>query len=64
MRTTKSGRSSQSVTGSQEPTVRIAPHYRESDGGDADRILKSGGVVLDPWQADILMDWMALNGGR
>lgn len=64
MRTTKSGRSSQSVTGSQEPTVRIAPHYRESDGGDADRILKSGGMVLDPWQADILMDWMALNGGR
>lgn len=64
MRTTKSVRSSQSVTGSQEPTVRIAPHYRESDGGDADRILKSGGMVLDPWQAAILMDWMALNGGR
>ena len=63
MRTTKSVRSSQSVTGSQEPTVRIAPHYRESDGGDADRILKSGGMVLDPWQGDILMDWMALNCG-
>lgn len=27
---------------------------------DAQRLLKVGGLVLDPWQADILMDWMAV----
>lgn len=50
--------------GSQEPSVRIAPKYRESDGNDATRILASGGLVLDPWQADVLDDWMALKLGK
>ena len=44
--------------GSQEPSVRIAPKYSETDGGDAEKILRVGGLVLDPWQADILCDWM------
>ena len=43
--------------GSQEPSVRIAPGYRDSDGMDATTVLKVGGLNLDPWQADILDDW-------
>lgn len=44
--------------GSQEPSVRIAPNYNSTDGFDAARILKAGGLILDPWQADVLEDWM------
>lgn len=50
--------------GNQEPSVRVAPEYLESDAPDALRILAAGGLVLDPWQADILTDWMALKLGR
>lgn len=45
--------------GSQEPSVRIAPDYTESDGYDAVRIMRVGGIILDPWQCDTLDDWMA-----
>lgn len=44
--------------GSQEPSVRLAPDYDYSDGFDAAKILRAGGTVLDPWQADILDDWL------
>lgn len=44
--------------GSQEPSARIAPNYQTSDGFDASRLLKIGGLVLDPWQASVLDDWM------
>lgn len=44
--------------GSQEPSERIAPEYRSTDGPDAVRVLRAGGTVLDPWQSDILDDWM------
>lgn len=47
--------------GSQEPSVRIAPKYKSSDGMDACKILKAGGINLDPWQADILDDWLGRN---
>lgn len=50
--------------GSQEPSVRIAPHYSESDGHDAAKILATGGLYLDPWQADVLDDWMSIYLGR
>lgn len=43
--------------GSQEPSVRIAPEFSESDGMDAGTVLSVGGLNLDPWQADILDDW-------
>ena len=58
--TTRSGRSSRAarLTGSQEPSERIAPEYIQTDGGDGARILAVGGVTLDPWQADVLDDWM------
>lgn len=46
--------------GNQEPSVRISPRYKQTDGGDAARLLAIGDLVLDPWQADILDDWMAV----
>lgn len=58
---TKSASSSPSVNlmGSQEPSVRIAPDYLQTDGMDATKILRAGGLILDPWQSDVLDDWMA-----
>ena len=46
--------------GNQEPSARISPRYNHTDGGDAARLLAIGDLVLDPWQADILDDWMAV----
>ena len=59
---TKSGTSYSSarVMGRQEPSARVAPDYLLTDGGDAEHVLKIGGLVLDPWQSDILSDWMAM----
>lgn len=50
--------------GNQEPSVRIAPEYLETDGSDAEKILSVGGTILDPWQAEILEDWMAMTPGQ
>lgn len=47
--------------GNQEPSARIAPNYTKSDGGDAERVLRIGGMILDPWQSDVMMDWLAVN---
>ncbi len=60
---TKSQRSCQSgkLLGKQDPSVRVAPEYQQSDGMDAAKILRSGGLILDPWQADALCDWMAMS---
>ena len=46
--------------GSQEPSVRIVPEYSATDGMDAERILRSGGLLLDPWQNIVVCDWMAM----
>ena len=46
--------------GSQDPSVRIAPKYDKSDGMSATKLLSLGGLILDPWQSDILNDWMAV----
>ena len=43
------------------PSERIAPEYQDSDGPDGIRILRAGGTKQDPWQDDILCDWMARN---
>lgn len=48
------------LLGSQEPSVQIAPNYDQSDGADAEKILRTGKLILDPWQSNILMDWMAI----
>lgn len=50
--------SQEKLMGSQEPSVRIAPSYQASDGYDAEKILSIGGVILDPWQKEVLDDWM------
>lgn len=44
--------------GVQEPSARIAPQYNTTDGADACAVLRAGGIVLDPWQMDILDDWL------
>ena len=46
--------------GSQEPSVRIAPEYLTSDGLDAIKVLNLGGFYPDPWQSDLLDDWLAI----
>lgn len=45
--------------GSQEPSARVVRKYDRSDGLKAAKVLAVGGLHLDPWQADILDDWMA-----
>lgn len=47
--------------GSQEPSARIAPKYDRSDGLAAARVLQIGGMVPDPWQGDILDDWLSFS---
>lgn len=44
--------------GSQEPSARVAPAYLTTDGQDAVKLLRAGGTILDPWQSDILDDWL------
>ena len=60
---TRSRRSSDEgiLLGNQEPSERIAPNYSQTDGPDAAKLLEIGGLVLDPWQADVLDDWLAIN---
>lgn len=57
---TKSVKSSRAgkIQGLQEPSARIAPRYKQSDGLDAAKVLQIGGLNLDPWQSDVLCDWM------
>ncbi len=50
--------------GRQEPSVRIAPKYSQTDSPDAEKILSIGGMILDPWQSDILSDWMAMSPAK
>lgn len=50
--------------GKQEPSVRIRPDYKYTDGEDATALLKIGGLILDPWQSDILEDWMAMSDSK
>lgn len=60
--TTTSQRSYQSgkLLGRQEPCVRVVPEYDQTDGIDAERILRSGNLILDPWQNIVICDWMAM----
>lgn len=63
MARTKSTASSILRFGSQEPRYRIAPKYDKTEL-KAVKLLKAGGLLLDPWQSDILDDWMAMNAGN
>lgn len=51
----------ESLTGSQEPSVRVVPEYEYTDGDDAVTICKAGGLLLDPWQASLQYDWLGRN---
>lgn len=51
------------LMGRQEPSVRVVPPYSQTDGMDAAKLLKLGGTILDPWQAEVLDDWMAMSPG-
>lgn len=44
--------------GRQVPSVRISPDCSYSDGEDAVQILSIGKLKTDPWQRDVLIDWM------
>ena len=44
--------------GSQAPSVRVCPKYKETDGKDAAKLLAAAGLKIDPWQAEALCDWM------
>lgn len=65
MRTKSQASSTNEVLmGKQEPSERIAPKYKDTDGPDAARILQIGGIILDPWQAEVLDDWLAMSPGK
>lgn len=49
--------------GSQIPSERIVPEYEYSDGEDAAELLKISGMLVDPWQKNVLIDWMGLSDG-
>lgn len=49
----------ETLLGSQEPCARIVPPYNKTDGADACAVLRAGGIVLDPWQMDIIDDWLS-----
>ena len=61
---TRSAKSSPVVMGCQIPSERIAPDYKITDGSDAIKLLRVGGLILDEWQADILLDWMGKTIGN
>ena len=63
MAKTKSKSSSTVRFGAQEPTYRISPKYDTTELR-AVKLLKAGGLLLDPWQSNILDDWMATNAGN
>lgn len=46
------------MMGSQTPSVRICPKYEYTDGTDAVKILAVGRLYTDPWQSNVLDDWM------
>lgn len=52
------------LTGKQEPSVRVCPTYKHTDGEDAKKILAIGGMILDPWQEEVLNDWMAMSDSK
>ena len=50
--------------GCQDPSVRITPNYDMTDGMRAAKILKVGGLILDPWQMEVMDDWLAYSPGQ
>ena len=57
---TKSTKSSKhaKLMGSQVPSERVVPEYDSTDGADAVKVIGAGGLQVDPWQSEVLNDWM------
>ncbi len=49
------------LRGSRRPRVRSCPPYTYSDGQAAIELAAAAGLVLDPWQQDVLVDALACN---
>lgn len=49
------------LVGSQTPTFKTAPERLHTEGSTAVKLLKAGGISADPWQADVLNDWCAVD---
>ena len=47
--------------GAQEPTIRVCPPYSETYGDDAADLAAYYGFSPDPWQRDVLRDWLAFD---
>ena len=50
--------------GCQDPSVRITPKYEHTDSVRASKILRVGGLILDPWQMEVMADWLAYSPGQ
>jgi hypothetical protein len=50
------------VVGSQVPRHRVAAAYSVSAGGDAGELGRAYGLTPDPWQQQVLDDWLAVGG--
>ena len=48
------------VVGSQVPRHRVAAAYSVSAGGDAGELGRAYGLTPDPWQQQVLDDWLAV----
>lgn len=46
------------LMGSQTPSERVVPQYSYTDGIDAIKILQIARLNVDPWQSEVLKDWM------
>ena len=44
--------------GNQKPRIRYAPKYLCTDGKDAAELVKAYGYELDPWQKNVIKDWL------
>ncbi|CAN0491605.1 unnamed protein product, partial [Hapterophycus canaliculatus] len=48
------------VVGSQVPRHRVAAAYSVTAGGDAGELGRAYGLTPDPWQQQVLDDWLAV----
>ena len=44
--------------GAQTPRIKCVPNYSYSDGDDARFLFKKYRHDLDPWQVDVIRDWL------
>ncbi len=49
------------LKGNQKPNIRVAPDYAKTVGASAGEMAAICGLKPDPWQLDILKDWLAVD---